>query len=62
MVKPISLLFFILQGPESVLKTICQDFQLLGQLVLLPKLLTQQNQVTGGVMQWDVTQVQPPPC
>lgn len=48
--KPIRLFLLVLQGPEGVLETICQDFQLLCQLVLLTKLLTQQHQVTGGVV------------
>lgn len=61
-IKPISFLFLVLQGPQGVLETIRQDFQLLGQLILLTKLLTQQHQVTCGIMQWDVAQVKPPPC
>ena len=43
-----------------MLQTVGQDFQLLGQFVLLAELLAQQHQVARGVVQRDVAQVQTP--
>lgn len=59
-VSPVCFLLLVFQGSQGVLQAIGQDFQLLGQLVLLAELLAQQHQVARGVVQRDVAQVQPP--
>ena len=43
----------------SLLKFVCQDFQVLRQLVFRLELFAQKYQVTSGVVKWNVTQVQP---
>lgn len=59
---PVCLFLLILEGSECVLQAVCEYLQLLREFVLFSKLLSQQHQVTCGIMKWDVTQVQASPC
>lgn len=57
----VCLFLLILQGSQRELQPVREDLQLLGKLVLLPELLPQEDQVSGGIMKRDITQVQTPP-
>lgn len=59
--RPVCFLLLVLQGAEGVLQAVGEDLQLLRQLVLLTELLPQQHQVSRGIMQRDVAQIQATP-
>lgn len=55
---PVGLLLFALQLPIRLLEFVGQEFQISGQLVIGLELLGHQHQISGGVVQRYVADVQ----